>query len=304
MAQLISESHAVTPARGFAATAAALTIWSLMPLYWKALSHVQAEEIMLHRVMWSMLTLLLFLLAKGALKEARVVFSNRKTLLTLALTGFLIASNWYTYIYSVNANRLIESSLGYYINPLLIAFFGMIFLKEKLTRMQYVAIAIAGAGVAIQIAVFGKVPYISLYLALSFSLYSLLRKTAPVGAFTGLFVETLIIGIPVTGYLAYQAANGAGTFLHTGLSTDLLLIGAGIGTTLPLALYTVGARALKMSTLGITQYISPSIQFLLSIFLFGETFTRSMQVTFVFIWVAVIVYTYELIRTGKEEKAA
>lgn len=287
--------------RGFLYALSAYLLWGFLPIFWKAVQTVPALEILAHRMVWSLVFLATVLVVKRRWEWIRPLFHNRRTLLTFLVTSSLLSLNWFTYIWAVNAGFIIETSLGYFINPLLNVLLGVLFLRERVRPRQWAAIVIAAAGVVYMTISYGALPWISLTLAGSFGLYGLLRKTAALEALEGLSLEMLILFIPALGYLLYLAFTGQGSFGHTSGTTSLLLALAGVVTAVPLWLFALGARRVTLVTLGLLQYIAPTIQFLIGVFVYGEVFTRTYQVGFSFIWVALLIYSVESIWTARRK---
>jgi chloramphenicol-sensitive protein RarD len=272
---------------GIAYALAAFGAWGLNPFYFKAVAHIPAVEILGHRIVWSMVILLpLVLYARQWPRIVRAV-THRRTVLTLGVTSIIVGANWLLYIHTVDVGRVLESSLGYYMNPLANVLLGRLFLNERLTRPQILAVLLAAAGVANLAIAYGEVPWLGLGLAGTFAIYGLLRKIVAVEALPGLFIETVMLFPLAAGTLIYVG----GSFGRTGWSTDLLLILAGPVTSLPLLWFTSAARRLKLSVLGFVQFLSPSCQFLLAIFVFGEHFGPAHYVTFALIWAAIAIFT-------------
>jgi len=286
--------------KGVAYGVAAYGMWGLFPIYFKALSGIPALEVLAHRIVWSVVLLVPLVLVRGQWTELRRVISSKKTLATLILTTVLIAVNWYLFIWAIAHDRVLEASLGYFINPLINVMLGMIFLGEKLSRPAAVAVVLAGLGVSVQVVMVGELPWIALTLAFSFGLYGLLRKTAAVGAVVGLAVETSILMLPAAGYLAWARRTG-GLYLGSGdLSTDVLLVLAGAVTAAPLLCFTSAARLLPLTTLGFLQYLAPSGHFLLAVLAYGEVLNPGRIITFVCIWLALAIFTTDQIRRSKK----
>ena len=285
--------------KGVAYGVAAYGMWGLVPIYFKALSDVPALEVLANRIAWSVVLLVPLVLVRGQWPELRRVINDRKTLAALMLTTVLIAVNWYLFIWAVAHDRVLEASLGYFINPLVNVLLGMVFLGERLSRPAAAAVALAVMGVAVQVVMVGALPWIALTLAFSFGLYGLLRKTASVGAVVGLTVETSFLMLPAVGYLFWARRTG-GLYLGTGdLSTDVLLILAGVVTAAPLLCFTSAARLLPLTTLGFLQYLAPSGHFLLAVLAYGEVLTTGRIITFVCIWLALAIFTTDQIRRSK-----
>ncbi len=274
----------------------AFLVWGLSPVYWKAMQQVPALEIITHRVVWSCVLLLALLLVQRRWHEFTAAMRNRRTVATLLLTTVLLTVNWLLYIWAVNNGHLLQASLGYYINPLVNVVLGMLVLKERLSRAQTVAVLLALAGVVLRTLSLGAFPWIALTLAFSFGFYGLIRKVAPVGSLAGLAVETLLLTGPGIVYLIGLELNGSGAFLHAGRRLDLLLVGTSVVTAVPLLLFNLGARRIKLATLGLMQYIAPSGMFLSALLLFDEPFTRAQLGTFLMIWTALAVYSVDSLR--------
>lgn len=235
----------------------------------------------------------------GRLGALLILLRNPKNLLGLCFTGYILAGNWYLYIWAINHNYALEASLGYYINPLINILFGMIFFREKLTRTVGLAICIAALGVGWQVVRLGHLPFIPLCLALSFGTYALVRKVLVVEAIPGLFMETLFV-VPLAAFwLVSQRFDGAGVFFRGDYWTDFLLVATGIITTVPLLCFTYGTQRIRMSTLGLLQYFTPTCVLLLGVFVYGEAFTFDNLITFSCIWIALVLYTRETIRSKR-----
>nr|WP_184036797.1 EamA family transporter RarD [Chitinivorax tropicus] len=267
--------------------------WGLFPLYWKPLQHVPALEILAHRVAWSLLLLAGVLTIRrhwswldGAVRTPRV------------LGGFLASSvllsvNWFIYIWAVNAGHVVESSLGYFINPLISVLLGSLVLHERLRTAQLLAVSIAALGVIWLTVSLGKLPWIALALAVSFGMYGLLRKVASLGSLEGLSLETMLIGGPAVGFLLWSEWQGSGHFAHVDAFTNAMLLGSGVVTAIPLLLFGAGARQLTLTTLGLMQYIAPTLQFLIGVFVYHEPFNQDKLVGFGLIWLALLLFSGE-----------
>jgi chloramphenicol-sensitive protein RarD len=294
----VRDTRASTPDRSAAGAVYALLAygwWGLTPIYWKALQAVPPLEILAHRVVWALALTALILTFAAGWREVRLVFSDRRRLTTLAVTSGLIATNWLIFIWAVNTGQVLAASLGYYLNPLVNVAFGAVILGERLRVGQWIAVAIAAAGVGYLALEVGSLPWISLTLAVTFGLYGLIRKTAPVSSLGGLAVETLILSPLAIGLIVYAELSGRGAVSNLdalGMSVGLLLLGAGVVTALPLIWFTSAARRLQLSTVGLFQYIAPSLNFALAVALYGEVFTRTHAVTFGCIWIALAIYAY------------
>lgn len=272
---------------------ASFLIWGLSPIYWKMLSEVPIFEVVIHRVVWSFIFLLLLIFIQGRWKELIAAMKNWRTLLILVFTALTVSCNWLVYIWAINNDHVLQASLGYYINPLVNVLLGLVFLKEKLRRLQTVAVVLAGIGVLYLTVYYGEFPWVSLVLAFSFGFYGLIRKVVPVSSLTGLAIETLLLTIPAVVYLYLLDRSGKGVFLHTGFWTDFFLVGSFLVTAVPLLLFTLSARRLTLSTVGFMQYLAPTCMMLLGVFLYHEPFSSSQAVTFVLIWLALLVYSFD-----------
>ncbi|WP_022666781.1 EamA family transporter RarD [Desulfospira joergensenii] len=281
---------------GLISGTSAFLIWGLCPVYWKVLSHVPAIETITHRIVWSFLFLLPVIYFQGNWKVLIRTFRSLKTLGQLSVTTLLVAANWFLFIWAVNNDLILQTSLGYYINPLVNVLFGMLFLKEKLRKFQVLAVFIAGAGVLYLTWQYGAFPWIAVILAVTFGSYGLIRKILDLDPAVGLAVETLILTLPGLIYLFWLEKNGTATFLHVNTFTDIFLIGTALLTALPLLLFNMGARRLRLATLGFLQYLAPSVTFLLAVFVYKEPLSGHQFIAFVFIWTALAVYTADSAR--------
>jgi chloramphenicol-sensitive protein RarD len=281
-------SHAY--ARGLWAATGAFAIWGLLPLYLKPLRTVEALEIIAHRVVWSCVLILAWLLVRSELHKLRAALANPRLLLRLALTASLVSVNWLVYVWAVAHGHVVDTSLGYFINPLINVLLGVLLLSERLNRAQWTAVALAAAAVLYLTVASGSLPWISLALAFSFGLYGFVRKVIAVDALTGLAVETLLLMPLGAAYLLWRAAAGSGALGHSGVAIDALLLGSGVVTAVPLYLFAYGARLIPYSTLGLIQYLAPSLQLACGLIAFGEPFERHRAVGFVLIWTALAIY--------------
>lgn len=269
---------------------AAYGFWGVVPVYFKAVGHVSPLEILSHRVIWSVpLTALLIFLAKDWSGLKKSLFSEG-VLRTLFVSALLVTTNWLIFIYAVVTGRILQASLGYYINPLVNVLLGIVFLRERLRPLQFMAVLLAAAGTANITMHYGRFPWIALSLAFSFGIYGLLRKTVRIEAVNGLFVETALISPLALGYLIHLAKNGGLAFVSTDHSTALALFMAGAVTTFPLVWFMSAARRLRYSTMGLLQYLAPSLMFLLAVLRYGETFTLVHFVTFGCIWAGLALF--------------
>ncbi|MDE1223695.1 EamA family transporter RarD [Vibrio aestuarianus] len=271
----------------------AYTMWGIAPIYFKAIGAVSALEILSHRVVWSFFLLAALLHFGRSWRSVRDVMTNKSKMLYLITTSLLVGSNWLIFIWAVNANHMLDASLGYYINPLLNVVLGMLFLGERLRKLQWVAVALAAIGVTIQLVVFGSVPVVAIALATTFGFYGLLRKKVALDAQTGLFIETLVMLPAAAIYLLFIADSTTSNMATNPTSLNILLVAAGVITTLPLLCFTGAATRLKLSTLGFFQYIGPSLMLLLAVLVYGEAFTSDKAITFAFIWGALVLFSFD-----------
>lgn len=278
---------------GLTAGVLAFSLWGFLALFWKLLEALPALEILSYRIVFSFIVLPPALLCWGRWHEVREAMSNRGALLRLLCSALLIAVNWFTYIWAVTNGHVLDTSLGYYINPLLSVLVGCLFLKERPSRLQGAALVLACIGVLWSVVSQGQFPWIALILAVPFTLYSFIRKTVAVEALPGLFVETALLAPVVLGWLVWQAMHGEGVILDPSFYSFGLLFLSGPLTSLPLVLFAYAARHMRMMTLGIVQYLSPTCTFLLGVLVFKETLSPSTLVMFVCIWTAIALYTWE-----------
>lgn len=291
---------------GTLAALAAFCIWGMAPLYFRAIGSVPPFEIVAHRVLWSALflaALIALLPFTGGFARVRSVLVQPKLLGLLAITALLTSSNWLVFIWAVDAERLLEASLGYFINPLVSVALGAIFLGERLRPLQAAAVAIAFAGVGWRVWQLGNLPWIALFLAGTFGLYGLLRKRAPIEAASGLFIETLLVAPLAIAWLAWLAYRGGLSF-GGGAHTDWLLPLSGIITAVPLMLFAIGARRLPLATVGFLQYLAPSLNFIIAIWLFREPFDAAQFIGFLLIWAALAIYSADMLRASRSRGTA
>ena len=286
------------------AAALAYILWGLFPLYIKQIVHVPALEIVLHRSAWSLVFVLGLLVLLRRFAWMGPVLRQPRTLAVFTLSALLLGGNWLLYVWAVNAGRVLDASLGYFINPLINVVLGYFVLKERPRPVQWAAVALAAAGVLWLAVGAGHLPWVSLVLAMSFGLYGLLRKTAPLGAIEGLALETLLLAPLAVGGLLWLALAVQGHFGQGDTATDLWLLAAGPFTAVPLLLFASGARRVSMATLGLLQYLGPSIQFVLGVFLYQEPFSASRSVGFVLIWAALALYSAESWRVLRQQRQA
>jgi chloramphenicol-sensitive protein RarD len=282
--------------RGVLFGAASFLWWGVAPLYFKSLRGVTPVEVLTHRIVWSLAFLVALLAGRGRLLVTLALFRRPRTVLTMAVTTCLIAVNWLVFIWSIANARLVEASLGYFINPLVNVAFGAIFLRERLRRPQLAAVALAALGVAWLTLRQGHAPWIALVLAVTFAVYGLLRKVGGLSGVQGLALETALLTPLALAWMLRAQGRGELAFGHAGLSVTMLLCAAGPITALPLIWYAEGVRRLRLATMGFLQYLSPSLQFLLAVLAFGEPFTRTQAVGFGAIWGALALYTWDTAR--------
>lgn len=273
--------------------AAAFLIWGISPLYWKTLTAVPAIEIVAHRVVWSFLLLMPLILFRKRWKEFLLTVTNWRSMAILAVTSVFVSCNWLVYIWAINNGFLLQASLGYYINPLVNVLLGTLFLRERLRSFQGLAVLLAGSGVLYLTIVYGQFPWIACILAFTFGLYGLIRKVINVGSLVGLTMETFLLMVPALGYLIYLGMNGSAAFCKLSLQIDLLLTGTSVVTALPLLLFAMSARRVRLTTLGFLQYIAPSCMFVMAVFVYLEPFRTEQLISFVLIWTALAVYSID-----------
>ena len=295
--------------RGLWVAIASFVLWGLMPLYWHLLKMVPSLQIVAHRVVWSTLLVVAWLLWKNGRGWLRAALARPRAAWMLALSGALIGFNWSLYIWAVNAGHVVESSLGYFINPLLNVVLGVVFLHERLSRVKWLAVAFAAAGVAWLTVQFGQPPWIAICLALSFALYGLLRKLLAIDAVAGLGVESVYLFLPAIAVVAWGEMHGQGGFLPLngvdawGAGADALLIFGGALTALPLIGFAFAVRRVPLSVVGLLQYIAPTLQFLTGVFVFHEGFDQQRLIGFVFIWIGLAIFASESVWQARRQAA-
>ncbi len=276
--------------------------WGFVPIYFKLLQHVPAIVVVAHRVAWSLLLLAAIIAWQRRWGEMNAALRSKRMLLMLGCTTLLIATNWITFIWAVSHERVMQASLGYYINPLFSVLLGMLLLRERMRRWQFVSLALATAGVVNLVLTGGEFPWIALILAVSFGLYGLLRKIAPVAPLVGLMVETGLL-MPIALAVIFMGINGQGAAMALNIPTHVLLIFAGVITTFPLLWFAAAAQRLRLSTMGFLQYIAPTCQFLLAVLLYREPFTTPHAITFIFIWTALAIFTLDSVQAYRRQKS-
>lgn len=272
---------------------ACYTAWGIFPLYFKALKEIPPSEILLHRMVWSLLFLVMVLTWRKQWSWISSVLKQPRLLAGFTLSALLLSVNWLIYIWAINNNRVIDASLGYFMTPLVSVFLGSIFLKERLRLLQWVAVMFAALGVAWLTWNNGNLPWIGVSLAISFGIYGLLRKTASLGPLEGLSLETMILFPFAFAYLVYLGMHNQSEFTHVSINTQLLILAAGPITAIPLLLFAAGARRIPMATLGLLQYISPSLQLLLGVWLYKENFPAERLLGFATIWIGLLLYSVD-----------
>ncbi|OQQ00145.1 EamA family transporter [Vibrio campbellii] len=282
----------------------AYTMWGIAPIYFKSIAEVSPLEILSHRVFWSFFLLAALLHFGRQWRPVRDIIKNKTKMMYLVTTAILVGANWLIFIWAVTSNHMLDASLGYYINPLINVLLGMVFLGERLRKLQWFAVALAACGVLVQLIVFGSVPVVAIALAMSFGFYGLLRKKVSVEAQTGLFIETLVMLPAASIFLFFIASTPTSNMFENPWQLNTLLIAAGVITTLPLLCFTGAATRLKLSTLGFFQYIGPSLMFLLAVLIYGEPFTSDKAITFAFIWGALVVFSFDGLRNNRKSRKA
>jgi len=290
--------------KGLLAAVGAFSLWGLLPLYLKALAPATPVEILCHRIVWSVIATFILLFISRKAGTLFALLKKRKVILPVILTSILISGNWIVYIWAVNNNFIIEASLGYYINPLVNVLLGLFFLQERLRRGQWVAVFFAFSGVCYLTFYYGQFPWISLFLAFSFAFYGLLRKISPLPSIEGLCLETSLLSVPALCILVYLASHGQSDFITQDTTGKLLLAGTGIMTSLPLILFGFAVHKMRLSTLGIVQYLGPTLQLCIGIFVYGEPFPQQQMVGFALVWCGLFIYAGEGIAMSFKQKKA
>jgi len=289
--------------KGITFAVAAYMIWGLFPFYWEKLGHVPALQVLSHRITWSFLLLLSLVLILGQWRTFSQSAFKRQVLLIYLAAAVLIAINWLTYVWAVGAGYIIESSLGYFINPLVNVLLGVVLLRERLRPLQWAPLILATGAVVYLTVVYGSLPWIALTLAFSFGCYGLVKKKAPLGSLHGLTLETGILFLPAVIFLSASEASGTGAFLHSAPLINLMLFAAGLVTTVPLLLFSAAAPRISLTILGILMYINPTIQFLLGVFVFHEPFDTARLVGFGIVWLALILFGIENMLASRRKPA-
>jgi chloramphenicol-sensitive protein RarD len=275
---------------GLLCAVGAYVLWGVLPVYWKALDAVPAAQIVGHRILWSCVLLAGLIILRGERRAFAAAAGAHRRVALYALASALLSVNWFTYIWAVTTGRIVEASLGYYINPLVNVLLGLVVLRERLERLQWVAVVLAAVGVGYLTFRYGRPPWIALVLALTFAFYGLLKKTAPLGALHGLTLETALLLLPALAYLAYAESHNRAGLLQSGWPVSGLLAGTGVVTAVPLLLFARAARTIRLSTLGILQYLSPTCGLALGIWVYQEAFPAERLAGFCIIWAALLIY--------------
>jgi chloramphenicol-sensitive protein RarD len=272
----------------------AYVLWGLFPIYWKFLHHVPALQVIGHRIGWSFILLIVFILLTRQWREFRsAALTSSRIVGIYSIAGVLLTVNWLVYVWGVNAGFIVETSLGYFINPLLSVLLGVVFLRERLRLAQWVPVIIAAIGVVYLTFVYGRLPWIALSLAFTFGFYGFVKKLAPLGSLYGLTLETGIVFPLALIYLAAVESNGTAAFLHDDALTNFFLIGAGLVTTIPLLMFASAARRIPLTIVGLLQYIAPTLQFLIGVFVYREPFDRAHLIGFGIVWMALVIFWVE-----------
>lgn len=282
---------------------AAYTLWGILPIYWKLINSVFSIEILSNRIVWAFVFTVVIVAVTKQWEELKGIAKDKKQIFYIFIASILIAVNWGLYIWAVNSDRIVDSSLGYYINPLFAVALGVLIFKEKLSYWQGIALFIASIGVIIKTLQYGKIPWISLGLAISFGLYGAIKKSVRANSIVGLTLETTMLTPLAAAYIASREISGLGAFGREGAVVIILLIGSGIVTAIPLLLFASGAKRLPMSVIGFTQYISPTISLIIGIFMYNESFTAVDMVAFGFIWAALAIYSFSQMSFSKSLKS-
>lgn len=285
--------------RGFLLALAAYLLWGLLPFYMKAVAHLPLAEVIAHRIVWSVPIAAAVLVWAGRTADFKAAIRSPRTIAMAALTAALISVNWGIYVWAIAMDRTVETALGYYINPLVNVVVGALLLGERLDRLQIAAVALAAVAVTVLTIEGGKLPWVSLALAFSFAAYAFFRKTLPIGPSQGFLLEVLLLSVPALGYITSLIATGQDHFVHGTATDTALLIGCGPITSVPLLLFAFGARLLRLSTIGIMQYIAPTIVFLIAVLIFNEPFGTVQAIAFGLIWAALAMYSWSMFR-GRE----
>jgi chloramphenicol-sensitive protein RarD len=288
--------------RGILYAIGAYGLWGVFPIYWKLIHSVPALEIIGHRMVWSFVIVLLLVLVSENLEGIKSAFRSTKTIFTFLVTAILLSINWFVYVWAVNTGFIVETSLGYFINPLVNVVLGVIIFREKLRLWQWIPVGIALTGVLYLTISYGSLPWIGLTLAFTFGFYGLLKKTASVNSIQGFTLETGFMFLPGLIYLLVLEFSAVGTFPHGTLTESILLVLSGLATALPLILFGAAARRIRLSELGFLQYIAPTFQFLIGVIVYGESFSADRMIGFGLIWLALVIYTFDGIKSHRKSQ--
>ncbi|WP_256749612.1 EamA family transporter RarD [Mesorhizobium sp. Mes31] len=289
--------------RGFLLALGAYLLWGTLPFYMKAVAHLPLIEVIAHRIVWSVPIAAAVLVWAGRTADFKAAVRSPRTIAMAALTAALISVNWGIYVWAISVDRTVETALGYYINPLVVVVVGAVLLGERLDRLQIAAVVLAAVAVTVLTIEGGKLPWVSLALAFSFAAYGFFRKTLPIGPSQGFLLEVLLLSVPALGYIGYLIATGQDHFVSSNGTDTALLIGCGPVTSIPLLLFAFGAKLLRLSTIGIMQYIAPTMVFLIAVLIFDEPFGTTQAVAFALIWAALAIYSWSMFR-GREVRSA
>ncbi|MBZ9724554.1 EamA family transporter RarD [Mesorhizobium sp. B2-5-9] len=303
-------AEAITPdaeskaRRGFLLALGAYLLWGLLPFYMKAVAHLPLAEVIAHRIVWSVPIAAAVLVWAGRTADFKVAIRSPRTIAMAGLTAALISVNWGIYVWAIAVDRTVETALGYYINPLVNVVVGALLLGERLDRLQIAAVVLAAVAVAVLTIDGGKLPWVSLALAFSFAAYGFFRKTLPIGPSQGFLLEVLLLSVPALGYIVFLITTGQDHFVSSNGTDTALLIGCGPVTAVPLLLFAFGAKLLRLSTIGIMQYIAPTMVFLIAVLIFDEPFGTTQAIAFALIWAALAVYSWSMLATARRATSA
>ncbi|GLQ81794.1 permease [Mesorhizobium huakuii] len=289
--------------RGFLLALGAYLLWGVLPFYMKAVAHLPLAEVIAHRIVWSVPIAAAVLVWAGRTADFKAAIRSSRTIAMAALTAALISVNWGIYVWAIAVDRTVETALGYYINPLVVVVVGAVLLGEKLDRLQIAAVVLATVAVTVLTIEGGKLPWVSLALAFSFAAYGFFRKTLPIGPSQGFLLEVLLLSVPALGYIVYLIATGQDHIVSSTGADTALLIGCGPVTSVPLLLFAFGAKLLRLSTIGIMQYIAPTMVFLIAVLIFDEPFGTAQAIAFALIWTALAMYSWSMLVTARRAAA-
>ncbi|BCH10900.1 EamA family transporter RarD [Mesorhizobium sp. 2RAF45] len=289
--------------RGFLLALGAYLLWGVLPFYMKAVAHLPLAEVIAHRIVWSVPIAAAVLVWAGRTADFKAAIRSPRTIAMAALTAALISVNWGIYVWAIAVDRTVETALGYYINPLVVVVVGAVLLGEKLDRLQIAAVALATVAVTVLTIEGGKLPWVSLALAFSFAAYGFFRKTLPIGPSQGFLLEVLLLSVPALSYIVYLIATGQDHIVSSTGTDTALLIGCGPVTSVPLLLFAFGAKLLRLSTIGIMQYIAPTMVFLIAVLIFDEPFGTAQAIAFALIWTALAMYSWSMLITARRAAA-